>query len=125
MKKRIMAFLVVAAIAFWAAFGCACTKLFIYGSVVQANSVYVDTISYKNGKINIKGDYGLQSAWAFSGYKYRIRGDKLYIKMRWVFVNLFHETDKFDINIDLNGQKVTEVYFEDENNNISKNLLQK
>ncbi|WP_066504538.1 hypothetical protein [Abyssisolibacter fermentans] len=87
-------------------------KTFIYGSYVSTNAVGISQIKLENNELIVAGNIA-DSASGFSGYKYRIDDEKLYLKLRYSLVNDLNPSGHFSIKIvDDDLKDVKKVFFQ-------------
>lgn len=80
---------------------------YISGRELHPNSITITYLNVENNKIQLKGRF-LASAEVYKKYKYRIDGDKLYIK---IYTALCGGGD-IDISITGDFSMINEVYIE-------------
>lgn len=86
-------------------------KAFIYGSYVSTNAVGISQIKLENNELIVAGNIA-DSASGFSGYKYRIDDEKLYLKLRYSLVNDVNPSGHFSIKIVDDLKDVKKVFFQ-------------
>ena len=88
-------------------------KIFLSGSVMPAERILITEVSVNESSVYIQGDFVHDSALAYKGFKYRVDGQKLFIKVYSVVVSPFHKYGRVDISIIDDFSNIQEVYLED------------
>jgi len=89
---------------------------FDYGLYINTASTAIQNIEVKAKNIELRGTTDASST-GFSGYKYNIQGDSIYIRLRYCLVSKIHPSGNFDIKITGdNFEKVNNVYLQGEKN---------
>ncbi|KAB3530909.1 hypothetical protein F8154_13390 [Alkaliphilus pronyensis] len=84
---------------------------FVYGAYINVENYGVREVLVDESSLNFKG-YTISSAQAFSGYQYKIKGEDVYIKIRYSMVSRFNRSGNADINIEGNFENVKNVYLQ-------------
>ena len=85
--------------------------IFIYGSYIHVESYGVKEINVQNDNLHFKG-YTMSSALTFSGYKYKIKNENVYIRLRYSLPSIFNRDGMSDISIKNNFEGVKNVYLQ-------------
>lgn len=97
--------IIIIALSFWS------WRLLIHGSYLNTSSICLNKINVENTNIQLSGDTS-DSATGFSGYNYTIKGNSLYIGLRYCLVTKIHPSGSFNIIInDYRLQRINKVYF--------------
>jgi flagellar basal body-associated protein FliL len=114
-KKRliwiilILAFIIV---------GGAVTNMFLFGSVMPAKRITVIDIAVTDRSVTVNGNFLQDSALAYRGFKYRIEGHKLYIKIYKTLVSPLYKYGFVKVVINEEGiSDVSKIYIEDGKDN--------
>ena len=111
MKKRYIIFLVIL-ITFLIYI-----KIDVIGFIMPVDNILILNTYYNGDYLHLEGGYYIDSITVFSGYSYRIENNKLYIKMRKANASFWHPIDSFNIEINVKGKDISEVYLEDNKGN--------
>ena len=108
--KRILAvFLAIIAVASVIT-GVFAYNLFIGGKEIAPELVVVDTVEVSDNRLHVKGTFGIVSAEAYRGYKYKIDGENAYITIKSVLVSDLYRYADFDITIKDDFSEIKNVY---------------
>jgi hypothetical protein len=80
-------------------------------TVVDNELIFVQNASLNNEVFQVTGDTE-SSDMAYAGYSYNINGDSLFIKLRYVLVNLIHKYGAFNISIKEIPKDIKKVYIQ-------------
>ena len=106
MKKILLAVSILVGISVLFGIWCLVSIFFIGGYRIEGifNEVSLtDNSLTMSGSSNGSGD-------AFAGYSYEIKGDSIYIKLRYVLVSKFFRSSEYDIKIEDDFTDVDKVY---------------
>jgi len=85
--------------------------VFVYGSYIHVKNYPVREITVEDNQLNFRGTTG-SSAQAFSGYRYQIKGEEVYIKIRYSIAGIFNRDGDSEISIEDNFVNVQRVYLQ-------------
>jgi hypothetical protein len=85
---------------------------FIHGTYVTTKVIGTTQINVEDNELIITGNTS-ESATGFSGYRYKIVDENLYLQIRYSIVSKVNPSGHFDINItDDNLKSVKKVFFQ-------------
>lgn len=85
--------------------------VFVYGSYIHVANYPVREITVEANQLNFRGTTA-SSAQAFSGYRYQIKGNEVYIKIRYSIAGRFNRYGDSQISIEDNFENVQRVYLQ-------------
>lgn len=94
-KRRIALVSIITVIIILLLFG---YKAFIHGWYAPTEVIWTTEVKVEENKMIIKGNTN-ESATGFSGYKYKIENENLYIQVRYSIVSKINSSGHFDIEI--------------------------
>jgi hypothetical protein len=95
--------------------GAVLLKTFIIGSLESVDIVPLNHISVSDTEIALSGELQA-SALAYKGFKYRIDGETMYVRVYSVVVSSFHKYGTIQIGIDGDFSNINKIYVEDSDN---------
>ncbi|HEY8890323.1 MAG TPA: immunoglobulin-like domain-containing protein [Clostridium sp.] len=111
------------------------TMYLAIGTGIDTYGIFVDNITKDNKTLQITGSTS-NSALVYAGYSYKIKGDSLYLKLRYSLGSSFHHGGGFNITLNNDLSNINNMYLqgnksEDEklfwtkySQNIKQNALQ-
>ena len=81
------------------------------GMGVSTRSVGIESMMKDNKTLQITGSTS-NSGLAFTGYGYTIKGDTLYLKLRYSLVSPFHNAGEFSITLNNDLANVKYIYLQ-------------
>lgn len=92
---------------------------FEHGTYSDTTSITIQHIKLEVDKMRIKG-VTVDSATGFGGFKYEIKDNSLYLKMRYTLVTKKHPYGDFDIAITEDFKEINRVYLQENKVNDTK-----
>ena len=89
-------------------------SIFVYltvGLSLNTDAVMTKNITLNNETLKISGTTS-NSGQAFTGYKYIIKNDSLYLELRYSFVNPIYNNGDFNVSIDKNFTNIKYIYLQ-------------
>ncbi|MGK0465554.1 hypothetical protein [Clostridium sp.] len=100
------------------------TMYLAIGTGVSTGSIFIENITKNNRTPQITGMTS-DSALVYSGYSYKIKGDSLYLKLRYSLVSPFHRDGKFNISLNDNLENIKHIYLQGNKTEDTKPVLAK
>ncbi len=84
---------------------------FVYGAYIHVENYPVREITVEDNQLRFRGTTG-SSAQAFSGYRYQIKGEEVYIKIRYSIAGRFNKDGDSEISIEDNFENIQRIYLQ-------------
>ncbi|HEY8889796.1 MAG TPA: immunoglobulin-like domain-containing protein [Clostridium sp.] len=87
------------------------TMYLAIGTGIDTYGIFVDNITKDNKTLQITGSTS-NSALSYAGYSYKIKGDSLYLKLRYSLGSSFHQGGKFNITLNNDLSNINNMYLQ-------------
>jgi hypothetical protein len=84
---------------------------YVYGRAADPEGIVVQEVKEEDNYLLLKGTT-VNSGLGFSGYKYKIENDSLYLELHYSLVSKVNPTGDFEVEIKENLQNIKNVYLQ-------------